>query len=162
MNEAITADEQRAKRREYRQRPDVRLRIKEYKALPENREKARQYSRRRHEETYRLRGAAWVADRISSARSNAERKGVPFDRDACRRALENAPDTCPVFGVPLQAGGPRTNYHAALDERIPGRGYVEGNLQVISDLANRIKSDATPEQVMAVALFLTNKSRLPQ
>ena len=39
------------------------------------------------------------------------------------------------------------------DRIIPELGYVEGNLVIVSDLANRIKTNATPEQIIKVGEF---------
>jgi hypothetical protein len=55
-----------------------------------------------------------------------------------------------VFCVPFggRVGPP------SLDRVDSSRGYVPGNVQWISELANRIKSDATSAEVAAVAAFL--------
>ena len=44
-----------------------------------------------------------------------------------------------------------TDHSPTLDRIIPKLGYIKGNVQVVSALANRIMSDATVNQVMAVA-----------
>ena len=36
---------------------------------------------------------------------------------------------------------------------IPEKGYVKGNIVVISNMANVIKSNATPEEIIAVGEF---------
>ena len=61
---------------------------------------------------------------------------------------------CPIFGTKFERN---TSSRGAgdtsptLDKIIPSKGYVLGNLQVISAKANRIKNDATPEELMLVA-----------
>jgi hypothetical protein len=61
---------------------------------------------------------------------------------------------CPVLGIPLfrnrgaKGQGPNS---PSLDRIVPQLGYIKGNVIVMSSLANRIKNDSTPEQVMAVA-----------
>ena len=57
---------------------------------------------------------------------------------------------CPVFGVPWTPEGP---YRPTLDRIIPEVGYVPGNIVVVSDLANRIKSDAPIHQIRQVLSF---------
>ena len=40
-----------------------------------------------------------------------------------------------------------------MDRLDPAKGYTQGNVLVVSHLANTIKSNATPAQLMQVALF---------
>lgn len=46
-----------------------------------------------------------------------------------------------------------------LDRLVPDLGYVPGNVLVVSELANSIKSDATPAQIRAVADFYAHHLR---
>lgn len=65
------------------------------------------------------------------------------------------PDICPVLGIKLSLG--RITGHAcspSFDRINPKYGYIPGNVQVISSRANSIKSDATPSELMQVALFV--------
>ena len=48
-------------------------------------------------------------------------------------------DVCPLTDVELVAGEPIQN-SPSIDEIIPGRGHVEGNIQIISWQANSVKS----------------------
>lgn len=76
--------------------------------------------------------------------------GIPFGL----QSMYDIPHTthCPIFGVELVQNG-RGDFSPSLDKIRPELGYVKGNIIVVSDLANRIKSNATPEQIMAVAKF---------
>lgn len=49
------------------------------------------------------------------------------------------PQYCPILGVKLD----RNRYSPTLDRIIPSKGYVKGNVQVISKKANTMKNDAT-------------------
>ncbi|WP_210240170.1 hypothetical protein, partial [Mesorhizobium sp. M2E.F.Ca.ET.154.01.1.1] len=60
------------------------------------------------------------------------------------------PTHCPVFGFELKDGGDRNN-SPSLDRIKPELGYVPGNIQVISTRANRIKNDATPDELRLLA-----------
>ena len=53
---------------------------------------------------------------------------------------------CPVLGTTFSVGEPRTD-SPSLDRMDSTRGYEEGNVQIISDLANKMKHNATPEQL---------------
>lgn len=60
----------------------------------------------------------------------------------------NIPTHCPVLGIPLfkSPSGRRADNSPSLDRIRPELGYVPGNIRVISDRANRLKSDATLEE----------------
>lgn len=61
-----------------------------------------------------------------------------------------------MFGIPLRVNvgrrGPSDN-SPTLDRIIPRKGYVRGNIIVISFFANRVKNNATVEQLFLVARF---------
>jgi hypothetical protein len=76
------------------------------------------------------------------------RKGITFELTPADIVI---PERCPWLGVRLRRGGRRHDTSPALDRIVPEWGYVRGNIIVISDLANRIKNSATPEQLARVA-----------
>jgi hypothetical protein len=51
----------------------------------------------------------------------------------------------------MTLGGEATPHSATVDRIWPARGYVRGNIIVISHRANTLKSDATPTELRAVA-----------
>lgn len=68
------------------------------------------------------------------------------------------PDTCPILGLRLKyEAGQRDDASPSLDKIIPSKGYVKGNVWVVSNLANRLKSDATSEQLMKVAVAVADR-----
>ncbi len=62
------------------------------------------------------------------------------------------PTHCPILGLKLRFRGGDNS--PSLDRLDPKKGYDAGNVNIISNLANRIKSNATSEQLMKVALWL--------
>jgi len=81
------------------------------------------------------------------AKSRAKKKGVEFTMTVDDIVI---PERCPVFDYPLirMPGLKMESIHVATLDRIdPSKGYIPGNVQVISDKANRIKSDATPYEI---------------
>ncbi len=66
------------------------------------------------------------------------------DRNKENRRIYN--ESCPILHIKLTHDGNR-DHSPSLDRIIPQKGYVKGNVQVISLRANRIKSDATLEEL---------------
>ena len=93
------------------------------------------------------------------AKRRAKTKGVPFDLSVEDIII---PELCPILGIPLMVGvgacggnGGPTDSSPSLDRIIPELGYVKGNVQVISNRANRFKSDASIEELEAVVRHMT-------
>lgn len=71
-------------------------------------------------------------------------RGIPFDLERDSIAI---PSVCPVLGIPIAVSGSRHAGSPSLDRVLPSRGYVKGNVRVISDRANRLKSDQTAAEL---------------
>lgn len=63
------------------------------------------------------------------------------------------PTHCPILGVELstKVGSGGDQKSPSLDRIDSSRGYTKDNIQVISSLANRMKSDADKEQLVSFA-----------
>ena len=85
-----------------------------------------------------------------SAKERADTKGLPFDIEL---SDINIPSVCPVLGIPINTDNKdiRSDNSPSLDKFYPSKGYVKGNIQVISWRANRIKNDGTPEEWLRIA-----------
>lgn len=59
------------------------------------------------------------------------------------------PEKCPYFGVPLSPLDPKWGY--SLDRIDSFKGYIPGNIQVISRLANQMKNAATEQELISFA-----------
>jgi hypothetical protein len=69
------------------------------------------------------------------------------------RSIE--PKKCPVFGKKLITGdGQSHDWSPSVDKIIPSKGYVKGNIQVISYLANKMKQNASPTQLKQFAKWV--------
>lgn len=82
---------------------------------------------------------------LAAAKDRAKAKGLPFDLTLNDVII---PVLCPVFGVPLVQ---HTAYAPSLDRIEPEKGYVKGNVQVISRKANLMKQDASLEELRRFA-----------
>jgi hypothetical protein len=58
------------------------------------------------------------------------------------------PNKCPILKVPLVCS---TRYSPSIDRIYPDKGYVKGNIAVISTLANSMKANATPDELLIFA-----------
>ena len=90
---------------------------------------------------------------FNSARKRAKRDGTPFTITLSDVVI---PTHCPVLGIELKVGhgnGRQGGYSdsMSLDRIHNSKGYVPGNVQVISNLANSMKSCATPDQLTRFA-----------
>jgi hypothetical protein len=75
----------------------------------------------------------------------------------CNLTLEDTqiPAQCPVLGIPLFfTPNQRTDNTPSLDRRDNAKGYVSGNVFVISWRANQIKRDATPEELRKLISYM--------
>jgi len=85
-------------------------------------------------------------------RGSAKKRAVALklDYDLDYKYIESImPVFCPVLGVEIKyGGGEKTKYSASLDRKIPRKGYVKGNVMVISQLANLMKNEASPQEMI--------------
>ena len=87
-----------------------------------------------------------------SAKSRAKRNGMEFGIEVEDVII---PKTCPVFGIPLFVGeGNHTPNSPSLDRLDSAKGYIKGNVFVISHRANCIKRDATAEELRMVLAYV--------
>lgn len=88
---------------------------------------------------------------LSAARRFSRARGLPFNLTVEDIII---PAVCPVLGIPLsRRGGKRTDNTPSLDRIVPSKGYVKGNVMVISWRANALKRDASPEELRKLAAF---------
>lgn len=88
-----------------------------------------------------------------SARYRANAKGIPFTITVEDIVI---PECCPVLGMRLvlRTGRGSNNDSPSLDRINPRKGYVPGNVSVISYRANRIKNDASLEELRRITAWL--------
>ncbi len=89
-----------------------------------------------------------------SAKQNAKSKNLEFTIELSDIVI---PEVCPVFNTPFdleRKKGRRIN-GPSIDRIDPSKGYIKGNIQIICDLANRMKQDATLEQLKQFGKWTT-------
>lgn len=88
---------------------------------------------------------------IWAARKRAKAKGLEFNIEESDIIV---PTHCPYLGIELINSRPRGDSRrdiASLDRIDPTKGYIKGNIEVISWLANTMKNNATPELLVNFA-----------
>lgn len=108
----------------------------------ENPEKYKEQKRREREskKSSKTEEELRIIKLVESARTRSRKKGIPFN---VRYDDIPTPKHCPYLGVELSYDGVMSNNMVSLDRIIPELGYVAGNIQIISLLANQMKSSAT-------------------
>ena len=130
--------------KEYHARPEVKERKKEYHKeyylKPENRERRREYNNS-------IRGRWHVAKKRSSIRN--------LEFNITLEYLESIyPDDslCPLLSIPLDWSTPPNHPSTpSLDRIDSSKGYIKGNVQWVSWRANRLMSNATPDELLMLA-----------
>lgn len=97
----------------------------------------------------------WAKYVCKDAKKRAVKKNVPFDVTA-KYIVSIMTDECPVFGTTFQwvGNGGILPTSPSLDRIDPSKGYVEGNLVIISSKANSIKSAYKSKDLYKVAQWL--------
>ena len=127
----------------------------------ENKEKIIEHKREYYQENkekiseqakqYRLENKEmWMC---TASKVRAKQKNLPFNLSTeYLKEIWPEDNKCPALGITMKRGDFCVTAHSpTLDRIIPELGYIKGNVQVVSALANRIMSNATVNQVMAVA-----------
>ena len=132
--------------------------LKEYRK--EHYQKTKESQRERslkyyHKNKEKTRTKRW----LNQIKQRARKLQVPFNLTSEDLVL---PDKCPILGIPLGTGNrhikskkKRSDNQPNVDRIIPEKGYVKGNINIISFRANRIKSDATLAELRAICNYIS-------
>jgi hypothetical protein len=88
------------------------------------------------------------------AKARAKKKGLDFNLEEKDIVI---PAKCPVLGEPLKVnkGGKCNSPNSPTLDRIDNsKGYVKGNVQIISWRANKIKADASLEELRKIVAHM--------
>lgn len=95
------------------------------------------------------------AQMLYAAKERAKRSGLAFNLDMSDIIV---PERCPIFSMPLERSGGLANVNLATLDRIePALGYVKGNVWVISWRANKLKSDASLDELRTLLAAIESK-----
>lgn len=102
----------------------------------------------------------WVLKRpdltmLARAKNRAKKKNLEFNLTLDDIKI---PAVCPIFGLPIRTNQTgKSGYYPdspSLDRIDNNKGYIKGNVRVISNRANQIKSDATIEELELILKYL--------
>lgn len=94
----------------------------------------------------------YVKCALQRIKSRCKKNGIAFDLLVDDIQL---PTHCPVLGIELIIGEGRgaTDNSPSFDRIIPERGYVKGNVIVVSNKANRMKNSGTIDDMKKMVIF---------
>lgn len=83
-----------------------------------------------------------------NARTRAKKLGLEFSITIDDIII---PEYCPIFGIKIESGFDSGRESSpSVDRIVPEKGYTKDNIQVISYLANRVKNNATLDQLIQI------------
>lgn len=129
------------KLQELRERNAEQQKLEKEKAA-EKVSKVRKQCARRYKETPIEKVMLW------RAKARAKKQKLPFDLTVEDIII---PETCPILGIPIYRSDKGRVNSPSLDRIIPEYGYTKHNVQVISNRANTLKSNATPQELLLFA-----------
>ena len=132
------------------------------------------YCQKKGIKTYQARQRESVEEKINCPKKywlyhtlrikNTRRKFVRGFNSKERLALLDKielPDVCPMLGTPLDYSlgrGRKDEESTPSIDRIDNElGYIEGNMEVVSWRANRIRGQASPQELIKIATYLMEK-----
>ena len=87
-------------------------------------------------------------------KSSAKRRNIYFDLKLSELNDLSFPITCPIFDIPLEYHyGKAEDNSPSVDRIDSNKGYTIDNIVIISNRANRLKSDATNKELSLLANF---------
>lgn len=90
------------------------------------------------------------------AKQRAKEKNLEFNINISDIII---PEFCPALGVPLiRAKGKPDNNSPTLDRIDNSKGYVKGNIQVISHRANTLKSNGSLHELKKITQYMEERN----
>lgn len=102
--------------------------------------------------SYSWRARNIVRARLTLVRTRAKSLGLPFELSEEDVII---PKICPVLGIPIDS---TREGRWTFDKIIPSLGYTKANTRIISSRANRLKNDASLEELEKIIQYIKNNT----
>jgi len=100
-----------------------------------------------------------IPQMLSNSKIRAKIKGIAHNITASDlEEIWPKNNRCPVLDTPFEIGykdGKSKNLAPSLDRIVPKKGYIKGNLIIVSDIVNRMKQDSTLEDMEKILKYYT-------
>ena len=109
---------------------------------------------KKHRETWHSNPLNRLKNSLRSAKQRANKKNIVFNIEL--NDLLPIPKYCPILGIELNFKGVNgfIDDSPSIDRIEPLKGYIKGNIKIISWRANRIKSDASVEEFKLIIDYI--------
>ena len=95
----------------------------------------------------------WSKILIQAIQFKSKKLNIPFDITE-NDILNLLTDICPICGIIYEKKvGKNRERRPSIDRIIPSKGYVKDNIKIICSRCNRIKSDATADELIKIGSF---------
>lgn len=99
--------------------------------------------------------SGWATRTVNRLKSKAKKKKIEFD--LVKEDL-SPPEFCPVLGIKLILDKNEGNdFNPSVDRIDNTKGYIKNNVRVISGRANRIKSDASADELIKILNYMESQ-----
>jgi hypothetical protein len=97
---------------------------------------------------------------VGQIKTKADKLDIPFDINT-KDIVEIITFECPILKVPIdyfKEGKGCSDHSPSIDRVDPSKGYIRGNIQIISQKANRLKSNCTEDEVESILNYIRNNN----
>jgi len=132
----------------------VRSRFLVFKEKGRYTDRLAKYAAKRKEARTHTPETVWAMDTFHNAKKRARTQGLEFDLTK-EWLLAQLGGICPLLGTAFSYGtGKTTAATPTVDRKDPSKGYIQTNCWVVSAKANRIKTDASTDEIERVLVGL--------
>jgi hypothetical protein len=105
----------------------------------------------------------YIDDIYNQLKHSAKKRGIEFTITKYELIDFGVPITCPVLGIPIKFNRGKAEDNSISVDRIDStKGYSKDNIVIVSNRVNRIKNNATLEELKLIVKFYSELDYPPQ